>query len=162
MTPNSTSVLSAHTLRLHGAFLLFILIGCSVWAQQLSSLSPDDMKLLRENEIQHPEIVEKPVQYRPGNKRQRFNPFYHLYASSLYLYQRCISPVLSRNCAFSPSCSAYSQTLVAEYGLVKGIVCSADRLMRCNRIALTAPSNHWLIDPDDGHIHESAQRYRPR
>ena len=78
----------------------------------------------------------------------------------MYIYQRCVSPVIARSCAFSPTCSGYSKALINEYGLAKGVVCTADRLMRCNRISLADHTNILLINPIDGHIHESVDRYR--
>lgn len=146
------------------AFLVLLLFsGLFVEAQQNISLSADDMQRVRDVEVFRPELADRHVHYGFGTSRQqRFNPFYHVLSSCMYLYQRCVSPVLSRSCAYAPSCSGYSKKLVAEYGLVKGVLCSADRLMRCNRITLADPATYSLINPSDGHIHESVHRYRLR
>lgn len=129
---------------------------------QTNTLSASDLQLVRDTQVRQDGPVDRHVHYGFGNKRQRFNPIYHVLSSSMYLYQRCISPVISRSCAFAPSCSGYSKALIAEYGLAKGVICSADRLMRCNRISLADPITYSLIDIHDGHIHESVDRYRLR
>lgn len=79
-------------------------------------------------------------------------------SGSMYVYQKLISPQLSRQCPYAPSCSAYSKDLIRDHGIFKGIVCSADRLMRCNRIALTDISEEDT-DAYDHKIHEHTDRY---
>jgi len=47
-------------------------------------------------------------------------------------YQRFISPALPPSCRFYPSCSTYALEAVGKYGLLKGSVLAAWRLMRCH------------------------------
>jgi len=47
-------------------------------------------------------------------------------------YQRFISPLLGRNCRFYPSCSEYSLLAIKKYGILKGLIFSFYRLLRCN------------------------------
>ena len=47
-------------------------------------------------------------------------------------YQRTISPALPQRCKYHPSCSQYSVTAVREYGILRGLVLAAWRLLRCN------------------------------
>ena len=124
---------------------------------QIQHNSSTDMQLLLLSKGDS--VAERTIHYGFGN-RLTINPFYHLLASSMYLYQRLVSPVLSRSCAFTPTCSAYSKALIKEYGLVKGTICTADRLSRCNRISMADRSTYRQIDPNDGHIHETVERYR--
>jgi hypothetical protein len=56
------------------------------------------------------------------------------------LYQRFISPVLPQRCKYYPSCSHYSITAVRRYGILRGLVLSAWRLLRCN------PWSHGGVD----------------
>ena len=104
------------------------------------------------------------VTYGFGTKRKaaRLNPFYHILASGMWVYQRCVSPVISRSCAYAPSCSGYSKALIGRYGLLRGTFFTADRLMRCTRISLADPATYRLVDQSDGHIHESVERYNMR
>ena len=93
---------------------------------------------------------ERTVRYGFRAEQHSVNPFYHLLSAGMYVYQRCVSPVIARSCAYSPSCSGYSKALIKEYGLLKGSVCTADRLMRCNRITLADPatSDLWIRATD--------------
>jgi len=47
-------------------------------------------------------------------------------------YQRLLSPVLGRNCRFSPTCSRYAIDALQTYGLVKGFVLAIRRIGRCH------------------------------
>jgi putative membrane protein insertion efficiency factor len=57
------------------------------------------------------------------------------------LYQRFVSPALPRRCKYEPTCSAYALQALRQYGLVKGSVLAAWRLLRCN------PFSHGGFDP---------------
>lgn len=59
----------------------------------------------------------------------------------LKIYQRVISPVLPPSCRFYPSCSAYAVEALQVHGLVRGIVLTVWRLLRC------APWHPGGIDP---------------
>jgi uncharacterized protein len=48
------------------------------------------------------------------------------------LYQRFISPALPARCRYHPTCSAYAVDAVRSYGIVRGGVLAAWRLLRCN------------------------------
>jgi putative membrane protein insertion efficiency factor len=48
------------------------------------------------------------------------------------LYQRFISPGLPARCRYHPSCSAYAVEAVREYGVLRGAVLAAWRVLRCN------------------------------
>jgi uncharacterized protein len=56
-------------------------------------------------------------------------------------YQRLISPALPRRCKYHPTCSAYAVDAVREFGLLRGAVLAAWRLLRCN------PFSHGGYDP---------------
>ena len=47
-------------------------------------------------------------------------------------YQRFISPGLPRRCKYHPSCSQYAVDAVKRFGILKGAVLAAWRLLRCN------------------------------
>ena len=48
------------------------------------------------------------------------------------VYQRAISPALPRRCKYHPSCSEYAVQAVRSYGILRGLVLAAWRLLRCN------------------------------
>ena len=56
-------------------------------------------------------------------------------------YQRVISPLLPRRCKYHPTCSAYAVQAIRSYGILRGSVLAAWRLLRCN------PFSHGGYDP---------------
>ena len=48
------------------------------------------------------------------------------------LYQKFISSQDSPTCNFSPSCSRFGMACIQEYGVFRGVLLAADRLIRCN------------------------------
>ncbi|HEV2723969.1 MAG TPA: membrane protein insertion efficiency factor YidD [Thermoleophilaceae bacterium] len=55
-------------------------------------------------------------------------------------YQRAISPALPQRCKYHPSCSQYAVTAVRRFGILRGLVLTAWRLLRCN------PWSHGGVD----------------
>jgi putative membrane protein insertion efficiency factor len=50
----------------------------------------------------------------------------------IVLYQRVISPAIPRRCKYEPTCSRYAVEAIRAYGLWRGLVLAAWRLLRCN------------------------------
>lgn len=50
----------------------------------------------------------------------------------LWLYRKGISPFLGANCRFEPSCSAYAEEALREYGGFKGGWLVLRRIARCH------------------------------
>jgi uncharacterized protein len=96
---------------------------------------------------------------RANNNVLRYNPVSLIFSGMMYSYQKWISPQISSDCLYSPSCSDYSKLLFREYGFFKGLFASADRLMRCDRISATT-INPVSVDEKDGKVHEEVSRYR--
>ena len=67
------------------------------------------------------------------------------------LYRRLISPALGQRCKYHPSCSAYALQAIRSYGILRGVVLAAWRLLRCN------PWSHGGFDPV-----EQQRLFRPR
>jgi uncharacterized protein len=55
-------------------------------------------------------------------------------------YQRVLSPLLPARCKYHPSCSQYALDALREFGLLRGFVLAAWRLVRCN------PWSHGGVD----------------
>jgi putative membrane protein insertion efficiency factor len=69
------------------------------------------------------------------------------------LYQRTISRGLPARCKYHPSCSQYAVDAVRHYGILRGLVLAAWRLLRCN------PWSHGGVD----FVHDQKLfRSRPR
>jgi uncharacterized protein len=65
----------------------------------------------------------------------RYNPVTLTLSGLMFVYQRYISPQLSSQCLYEHTCSGFSIELIETYGLARGMVLTADRLSRCNRVA---------------------------
>ncbi len=62
----------------------------------------------------------------------------------LRLYQWLVSPALGPRCKYYPSCSEYAVGSIRRYGVLRGFVLAAWRLLRCN------PWSHGGVDfPED-------------
>jgi putative membrane protein insertion efficiency factor len=64
-----------------------------------------------------------------------------LFVAPVRLYQRAISPALPPRCRYHPTCSAYAVEAVETFGILRGTVLAAWRLLRCN------PFSHGGYDP---------------
>ena len=47
-------------------------------------------------------------------------------------YRRFVSPMLPPTCRFTPSCSLYTLQAVERYGLIRGSLIGARRVLRCH------------------------------
>ena len=47
-------------------------------------------------------------------------------------YKRLLSPALPQRCRYHPSCSSYAVQAIGRYGILRGAVLAAWRLLRCN------------------------------
>jgi putative membrane protein insertion efficiency factor len=52
-----------------------------------------------------------------------------------------VSPALGQRCKFYPSCSEYAVQAIMRFGILRGLVLAAWRLLRCN------PFSHGGFDP---------------
>ena len=74
-----------------------------------------------------------------------------LAVAPLRFYQRAISPALPKRCKYHPSCSEYAVRAVTRYGILRGVVLAAWRVLRCN------PWSHGGVD-----FVEDQTLFRPR
>ncbi|MDE0016244.1 MAG: membrane protein insertion efficiency factor YidD [Candidatus Poribacteria bacterium] len=71
------------------------------------------------------------------------------------LYQKFISSQDSPTCSFSPSCSRFCMACIQEYGVLRGVLLTADRLLRCNG----SQSRHYHRDGVTGKYIDPASDY---
>ena len=67
----------------------------------------------------------------------KINPVGWVLAGTMYLYQNVISPQTISNCPYELSCSNFSKQAISDYGWIKGVLLSADRLNRCNNLNIS-------------------------
>jgi uncharacterized protein len=68
-------------------------------------------------------------------------PVRQLLLLPLRAYQRAVSPLLGARCKYYPSCSEYAAQAIERFGILRGLVLAAWRLLRCN------PWSHGGFDP---------------
>jgi putative membrane protein insertion efficiency factor len=64
-----------------------------------------------------------------------------LVVAPIRVYQRLVSPALGQRCKYYPSCSEYAAQAIERFGILRGLVLAAWRLLRCN------PWSHGGFDP---------------
>ena len=75
----------------------------------------------------------------------------------LRLYRRYVSPGLPARCKYHPSCSEYAIGAVRRYGILRGAMLAAWRLLRCN------PWSHGGVDfVEDQSLFRSRGEAEPR
>jgi uncharacterized protein len=85
------------------------------------------------------EVAERNAPGRDAPARDRLAA--RVVLAPIRLYQRFISPALPRRCKYHPTCSAYAVQAIRSYGILRGAVLAAWRLLRCN------PFSHGGYDP---------------
>jgi uncharacterized protein len=73
--------------------------------------------------------------------------------AAIRFYQRNISPGLPPSCRFLPTCSEYTHEAIETYGVVRGVLMGAWRLLRCN------PLNEGGVEPVPEREGSAAQRH---
>ncbi len=56
----------------------------------------------------------------------------NLFIGAISLYRLLLSPVLPHSCRFYPTCSEYSIEALKRYGVIRGILLTIKRILRCN------------------------------
>ena len=64
-----------------------------------------------------------------------------VFIAPVRFYQRFISRALPSRCKYHPTCSEYAVQAISTYGVLRGLVLAAWRLLRCN------PWSHGGMDP---------------
>ena len=136
-------------------FFVFIVSLFCFLNSTLGQSIESDMALLQN---QQPEIKSE-VAYYSGlqndqkamniskrTKSAKLNPIFLVSVASMWVYQNLISPQLAIDCPYEITCSNFSKHAIEEDGLIKGILISADRLMRCNPFSL-ADFNDAQLNP---------------
>jgi uncharacterized protein len=108
----------------------------------------------RIDNLQHKKVIRPFIYSEKTSPLVKFNPVNLAFGGLLFLYQNTLSQQFSATCLYDPSCSEFSKQSIREYGLLKGVFLSTDRVMRCNRIAATGIhplriKNNKAADPVD-------------
>jgi putative component of membrane protein insertase Oxa1/YidC/SpoIIIJ protein YidD len=98
------------------------------------------------------------VQTRQLSPFQKYNPLFWFFDGSLTIYQKVLSPQISASCLYQQSCSRFSRAAISEFGIVKGIALTADRLSRCNRVAGSSINPFRITE--SGKVYDLPAMYR--
>jgi putative component of membrane protein insertase Oxa1/YidC/SpoIIIJ protein YidD len=151
-------------LRLKSSSLILILLFIAAWpfvakAQQAAIRSNRDIILSQDFPQKEFAPHKRPfLLLNSKSKLVKYNPVSLTFGLAMYTYQHVISPQFSAGCLYSPSCSEFSKAVIKDQGLVWGILFSADRLTRCNRMAAEDIKKSYY-DPKDHKVHESVGIY---
>jgi len=69
-----------------------------------------------------------------------------VFLEAIELFQKRISPIDGPRCGFSPTCSAFGHQAIRDYGPVRGVMMTADRLMRDTVLTELGPG--YIVQPD--------------
>ena len=149
--------MKTHVLRV----FLIVSISLSSNFSAYCQLSESEAKLIENvNLVDHSFDPRKPQFMKIGNNAfTRYNPVSLIFSGSLFFYQKVISPQLQSRCPYEISCSAFSKASIEEFGIIKGIPLTADRLTRCTQFSVIdiLPSQ---INPRSGQIIDDVSKYR--
>lgn len=145
-----------------------VLAGLLLLIQQLACAQApmDDLQLIKMGSAtaetsyyQGPGNNARVMQTHHMNALVKYNPVTLVLKGAMLAYQHAISPQLSRHCPYEITCSNFSKQAVQEFGIVKGIFLSADRILRCNRIGVldTDPLD---FSEKNGTIMDAPNKYR--
>lgn len=117
--------------------LLVLVIACAlmqkVHAQQKND---NDLMFGKPNDVAAFETKRK-VDYlfKGRNAFVKYNPVSLVFGGLLYVYQKTISTQIGAACPYDVNCSNFSRQCIRQYGILRGIPLTADRLTRCTRLA---------------------------
>jgi len=111
---------------------IFLLLCCS-WSIY-GQINTSDLQLLDQFSPTDHTYQEHHIQlgFQNQNLLLRYS-----FGALLYLYQSSISTQISASCLYEKSCSKYSKSLFDHYVFHKALFCSADRILRCDRVSAT-------------------------
>ncbi len=143
----------------HLLITAFVLFSVSITSTHAQVTSTDSLLIASQQFKDHAFDARKVSFMKVGNNAlTRYNPLSLTFSGLLFFYQKVVSAQIAASCPYEISCSNFSKQCIGKYGLLKGVALSADRLMRCNKIA--AYDIHPLLITDDQRIHDPIEKYR--
>jgi len=67
-----------------------------------------------------------------------------LIISLIKAYRMFLSPILPNSCRFYPTCSEYAILSIEKYGIIKGLIKSFFRILRCNPFSKGGIDLPWV------------------
>ncbi len=102
--------------------------------------------------------VNRPLSPAKRPLHTSWNPIKMTAYLPLYFYQSIISEQISAVCEFDLTCSSFCIQSIKEFGIIKGIMLTTDRLDRCNGAAQPETQN-YLFNPKTGKVIDVPKMY---
>jgi len=118
-------------------YILGVFINILFFNQLYSQNLEADFQLIGEVNLSELDLKKNDKGKTKKNILKKYNPFSLSLNGMLTLYQKVVSPQLSSGCLYETSCSRFSRKAIRQFGPIKGVFLTADRLSRCNRISAT-------------------------
>lgn len=106
----------------------------------------------------HIQISKNESEHQKIKFQRSFHPFKAISFIPLFFYQKIISEQISAGCEFDMSCSNFGIYSIKEFGIIKAISLTADRLTRCNGQAQSETEN-YLINHITGKVIDEPSMY---
>ena len=139
-------------IRLISIQIILILYAASWGWASVPEEAADLTFILRTNPIQ---ISHQNQEAIPFNPRES-TPIRLFSTGLIRIYQKYISTQDRPACNFSPSCSRFGMGAIQQYGFFRGILLTADRLLRDNGIML---HTHYPFDEASGKYLDPVEVY---
>ncbi len=129
-------------------FVIFIFISSN-------AQSSSDFKLINN----HIKLTESDCKQNKIKFQKSLHPFKAIAFVTIFFYQKIISEQISAGCEFDMSCSNFGIYSIKEFGIIKAVCLTADRLTRCNGLAQSETEN-YLINHTTGKVIDEPKMYR--
>ena len=139
-------------IRLLGIWIILILCASSWGWASVPEEATDLTFILRTHPIH---ISYQKQEAIPFNPRES-TPIRLFSTGLIRIYQRYISTQDQPACNFSPSCSRFGMGSIQQYGFFRGILLTADRLLRDNGMML---HTHYPFDEATGKYIDPVEAY---
>ena len=110
-----------------------------------------DLVFIRQVNPIKTDITEENIRFNP----QEISELKLVATGLIRLYQKFVSSQDNPTCTFTPSCSRFGMACIQEYGMFRGILLTADRLLRCNG----SKSGHYHKDLRTGKYIDPISNY---
>jgi len=142
-------------------FALLLMLSFSI-VELKGQTKTIDIEKINHSNFLNPLFVKRKVDFmqnKQSNSILKYNPLNLALGSLMFLYQKVLTVQISSNCIYRTSCSKFSKELVRDFGLLKGVSLTADRLTRCTKIAVLDVSP-LDIDPSMNKVIETTDKYK--
>ena len=130
-------------MRLFGIWIILVLCASSLGWASMPEEASDLAFISRAHPIQISHHKQEAILF---NSRES-TPIRLFSTGLIRLYQKYISTQNQPACNFSPSCSRFGMGAIQKYGFFRGLLLTADRLLRDNGMAL---HTHYSFDEVSG------------